>query len=58
MVKRMKRLRLYCLLVVLAALSGCGMTLPGAPSDLTTGIVVYEHANYLGQSAHITKDIR
>jgi hypothetical protein len=58
MVERMKRLRLYCLIVVLAALSGCGMTLPGAPSDLTTGVVIYEHANYLGQSAHITKDIR
>lgn len=42
---------------MLTVLSGCEMTLPGAPSDLATGIVVYEHANYQGQSAHITKDI-
>lgn len=39
--------------------AGCEMDrLPTAPSDLSTGIVVYEHANYLGQSAHITDDIR
>jgi hypothetical protein len=33
------------------------MTLPSAPSDLTTGIVIFEHANYLGRSAHVTTDI-
>ncbi len=32
--------------------------LPTAPSDLATGIVVYEHANYQGASAHITDDVR
>ncbi|MFN7977781.1 MAG: peptidase inhibitor family I36 protein [Vicinamibacterales bacterium] len=32
--------------------------LPTAPSDLVDGIVVYEHANYQGASAHITDDIR
>ena len=52
------RFRLCCLVVALAMLTGCEMTLPGAPSELTTGIVIYEHANYLGESAHITKDIR
>src|SRR5262245_50989018 len=31
--------------------------LPTAPSVLERGIVVYEHANYLGESAHITSDI-
>src|SRR5689334_8833198 len=31
--------------------------LPTAPSELLTGIVVYEHANFLGASAHITNDI-
>lgn len=31
--------------------------LPTAPSDLTTGIVVYQHADYLGASAHITQDV-
>jgi hypothetical protein len=39
-------------------LIGCQKSLPTAPSDLTIGIVIYEHANYLGQSAHVTQDIR
>jgi hypothetical protein len=47
-----------CAVALLPLLSGCEMTLPGAPSELTTGIVVYEHANYLGRSAHITSDIK
>jgi hypothetical protein len=34
------------------------LTLPVAPSELTTGIIIYEHANYLGQSAHVTEDIK
>ena len=46
---------LVCLLPLL--LAGCEMTLPSAPSDLTTGIVIFEHANYLGRSAHVTTDI-
>jgi hypothetical protein len=59
MVPRMKtRLRVCGPVVAFATLSGCEMTLPSAPSDLTTGIVVYEHANYLGQSAHVTNDIK
>ena len=47
-----------CGVAALGLLSGCEMTLPAAPSDLTTGIVVYEHANYLGESAHITEDLK
>lgn len=47
-----------CSVAALGLLSGCEMTLPAAPSDLTTGIVVYEHANYLGESAHITEDLK
>jgi hypothetical protein len=35
----------------------CQQTLPTAPSELVDGIVVYEDANFLGRSAHITKDI-
>jgi hypothetical protein len=38
-------------------LLACQKSLPTAPSDLMTGITVYEHADYLGQSAHITQDI-
>jgi hypothetical protein len=44
-------------LSMLLCLAGCEKSLPTAPSDLTTGIVVYEHANFLGESAHITQDI-
>ena len=51
-----------CLATVLASalmlLDGCGRDkLPGAPSELTEGIVIYQHANFLGESAHITSDI-
>ena len=31
--------------------------LPMGPSPLTTGIILFEHANFLGSSAHITGDI-
>ena len=50
--------RVFGAVVILTVLSGCELTLPVAPSELTTGIVVYEHANYVGQSAHITTDIK
>lgn len=52
-----------CLLLAAAAVAAAGGAacsrdrLPGGPSDLQSGIVVYEHANFLGQSAHITSDI-
>ena len=36
---------------------GCQESLPTAPSTLETGITVYEHADFLGKSAHITSDI-
>ena len=37
---------------LLIGLSACGGTeLPTAPSDLVEGISIYEHANYLGESA-------
>jgi hypothetical protein len=46
------------ILLVGAGAVGCEVDrLPTAPSDLTSGIVVYEDANYLGRSAHITSDI-
>jgi hypothetical protein len=54
----MRKTLFSCAVAALALLSGCETTLPSAPSDLTTGIVVYEHANYLGESAHITADIK
>src|SRR5215203_4566747 len=50
--------RVTCVATVVALLLGCEQTLPSAPSELTTGIVIYEHANYLGESAHITSDVK
>lgn len=43
----------------LAVLSpGCDRPeLPMSPSSLESGIVLFEHANFLGNSAHITGDI-
>lgn len=32
--------------------------LPTAPSDVTSGVSIYEHANFLGASALITEDVR
>jgi hypothetical protein len=45
--------------IALAALAhGCSPTeLPMAPTALTTGIILYEHANFLGNSAHLTADV-
>jgi hypothetical protein len=45
-------------LVVAGFAHGCSdEELPMAPSDFSTGIIVYEHANFLGNSAHITSDM-
>jgi Peptidase inhibitor family I36 len=46
------------ILVSLLSHNGCRDMLPTAPSDLTSGIVIYQHANFRGRSAHITADIR
>ena len=36
---------------------GCSAPeLPMAPSPFATGVIVYEHANFLGNSAHLTAD--
>jgi hypothetical protein len=43
--------------LVLVLCAGCKGSLPSAPSDLTTGVIIYEHQDYQGQSAHITEDI-
>src|SRR4029078_12169843 len=44
-------------IIGLSLLAACQKSLPTAPSDLVSGIVVYENANYLGASAHITSDV-
>jgi hypothetical protein len=45
--------------IVLAVfVNGCTPTeLPMAPTALTTGVILYEHANFLGNSAHLTADV-
>jgi hypothetical protein len=46
--------------VVLSAalVYGCAYReLPMAPSVFTEGVILYEHANFLGNSAHITSDV-
>ena len=36
---------------------GCSRTeLPMSPSQFTAGVILYEHANFLGNSAHLTAD--
>jgi len=49
-----------CLCGLAGVAIGCSASseLPTSPSSLTTGINVYEHANFLGSSAHITGDIK
>lgn len=42
--------------IALTLALGCQKSLPSEPSEFTTGITVYEHANFLGESAHITSD--
>ena len=48
-----------CLLGLLATSFGCDdlPELPMSPSPLETGVVLFEHANFLGNSAHVTGDI-
>ena len=45
--------------MALAVCLACGEapSFPTAPSELVQGIVVYEHANFQGRSAHITRNI-
>ncbi|MGE3470285.1 MAG: peptidase inhibitor family I36 protein [Vicinamibacterales bacterium] len=55
---RRRQAAALAVLVGLASGAACdNKRLPTAPSDLATGIVIYEHANFQGQSAHITTDI-
>jgi hypothetical protein len=55
--------RLFTLFVTALAgvtallMAGCEMALPTAPSELTTGIVIYERTNFLGKSALVKTSI-
>ena len=39
-------------------LSGCMKNLPAAPSELTSGVTIYEHADFAGASSLVTGDLR
>jgi len=55
---RLRSTRLATLLAAaLLLFDGCRDKLPSAPSDLSAGIVIYQHANFLGESAHIIGDV-
>jgi hypothetical protein len=44
---------------MLMLLAGCGASsLPTVPSDLTSGVAIYEDANYNGGSALVTEDVK
>ena len=52
-------LRVHRLILLVAALAaGCEKSLPSAPSELLTGVTLYEDANFRGRSAHLTSDVR
>ena len=56
----LQRIRvLTCVIGVTAASAGCDPPpeLPMSPSSFTEGIILFEHANFLGNSAHLTGDI-
>jgi hypothetical protein len=44
-------------LALLACLAACQDSLPTAPSDLQSGLVIFQHANFLGESAHVTASV-
>jgi len=44
--------------VLLAVLAGCSESLPTAPTELTRGVTIYEHANFAGDSGLLTNDVR
>jgi len=57
MLTTMRIRRLLLAGAVAGAVLACADDLPTSPSDLTAGIIIYEHANYLGESALILEDI-
>ena len=58
MASRSRAFGLFTVIALAALAQGCSPTeLPMAPTPFTTGIILYEHANFLGNSAHLTADV-
>ena len=56
---RASRLGIAVVYAAALACAGCpSPSLPAGPSDLATGVVIFEHANFSGRSAHVASDIR
>jgi hypothetical protein len=53
-----RKLRQAFVLAALTLFAGCQKSLPTTPADLSSGIVIFEHANYMGASAHVTEDVK
>jgi hypothetical protein len=54
----MTRLCTVSAFAIAIAIAACSKDmLPNTPSQLTDGVVIYTHANYLGDSAHVVTDI-
>lgn len=54
---RVRRARATAAAAGLLFLVGCMEKLPGAPSEVTSGVTIYEHANFKGTSAFLTSDV-
>src|SRR5689334_13316472 len=54
-----RSLPVLSLAAAVVLMPGCGSLpeLPTAPSEFSAGVILYEHANYLGNASHITGDI-
>jgi hypothetical protein len=53
-----RSMAVVCLGGLLLVVPGCdNPELPMMPTSFTAGIILYEHANFLGNSAHITADV-
>ena len=44
---------------LVTVVAACGASsLPTVPSELTSGVAIYEHADYAGESALLTEDVK
>jgi hypothetical protein len=55
--RRVRRAQATAAAAGLLLLVGCMEKLPGAPSEVTSGVTIYEHANFKGISALLTRDV-